>query len=327
MRFGKLHRAGLGAAVILASACGPKDTPPAQPSEIATIPTSSQVTFLWISRAQPLGVTLSKDHNFRVLSLPDGVVRRTIDVGDRPLDVIAISPDGRTIAVGDHKGRISAWDSGTGDTRLDLQLARYPGLAVFSHDGSTLAIAAQGDPVQLIDMATGRAATTLGGPIGGTSALAFSPDDRLVATGDGDAGVRVYDARTGQRIAENHEFLMVPLTVVFTSDGTTVISGGGDKVLHFIDASTGKTARKMERSAQPPAFVDVSPDGSAFTTVFMKAEDMTSPEHVVVRAITSGQQLADWLPPTMPVGGGWTRDGHMLVATATPDAIHLWRLR
>ena len=167
----------------------------------------------------------------------------------------------------------------------------------------------------------------LGRPIGGTNVLAFSRDDRLVATGDGDAVVRTYDANTGKPIAENHELLMVPLALDFTADGKSVVAGGGDRMLLFIDAATGTTTRRMDRTAQPAALLEMSPDGSALATAFMKAENMTQPEHILVYDTGSGRALVDWLPPQLPAGGGWTHEGHLLVAIAAPDALHLWRLR
>lgn len=304
-----------------------RDLVPEWPAEIAVLQTPSQVGWFAMAKTQPVAATLSRDQKLRILSFPDGAERRAIDIAGRDIDVFALAPDGRTVAIGDHKGRVSAWATDTGEPRLDLHLARYPGLAVFSHDGKLLAITAQGDPVQLLDVATGRPVAMLGHPIGGTSVLAFSRDDRLVATGDGDAVIRVYEAHTGRRVSENREFLMTPLAIDFTADGVSVIAGSGDRVLLFVDTATGKTTRRMERTAQPAAYVEVSPDGTSVTTGFMKAENMTQPEHVFILETKSGQRLLDWLPPNLPVGAGWTGDGRMLAAFASPDALHLWRLR
>lgn len=118
-------------------------------------------------------------------------------------------------------------------------------------------------------------------------AVAFSRDDRYVATADGDTAVRVYAANSGSRISQNMDSTMTPLVVDFTADGRSVIAGGGDKVLLFIDTATGKTVRRSSRLAQPPAVLEVSPDGAWIATVFMKAENLTQPEHAVVTPIAS----------------------------------------
>jgi WD40 repeat protein len=153
--------------------CARQAEAPAVPAEIAVLHTNSPVTTFAIAKTGALAATLSQDHKLRIVSMPDGAERRAIDLGDRAVDVFALSPDGLLVAIGDHTGAVSVWDTTTGQSRLELHLAHYPGLGVFSHNGALLAVAAQGDPVQLIDIASGRLAATLGAPTGGTMALAF----------------------------------------------------------------------------------------------------------------------------------------------------------
>ena len=296
------------------------------PAEISLIRTASPVGGLAMATTQPVAATLSLDRKLRILAWPGGTERHAIDLGDREIDVFAIAPDGRLVLVGDHKGRVNVWATDTGQSRLELQVRRYPGLAVFSRSGAMLALTSQGDPVQLIDLATGKAAATLGTPPEGTSVLAFSRDERLVATGDGDAAIRIHDARSGRPIAENREFLMTPLAIAFSADGRTVIAGSGDKALLFIDAATGKTAKRLARTPQPAALIDVSPDGTLLAVGLMKSENMSKPDHVFILSTDSGQQQVDWLPAVLPAGGGWTNDGRLLVAIPSPEGLHLWRL-
>ena len=201
---------------------------------------------------------------------------------------------------------------------FERRLSKYPGILTFSPDDRKLATAPQGDAVQILDATTGSPVTTLGSPVGGTLALAFSRDGRWVATGDGDTVVRIHDAATGKEVASNREFLMVPLTVAFSADSASVYAASGDKFVTIIDAATGKTTRKLDRTTQPMQALDVSPDGKSIATVFMKSEDMTQPDHVVVRALDTWQPRLDWLPPTMPVGGGWTSDGKSSSRSSPP---------
>jgi tricorn protease-like protein len=294
----------------------------AQPSE-TVIRTPARVAWLTVATARPLAVTLGVDHKMRVLSLPDGAEQRVIDLSADPVDVFSVSPDGRFALLGDHTGSVRVWATSTGLMQFERKLPHYPGIARFSHDGATLAIAAQGDPVELVDAATGARKQTLGRAIGGTAAVAFSRDDRYVATADGDTAVRVYAANTGTRISENLDSTMTPLAVDFTADGRTVVAAGGDKVLLFIDTATGRTTRRSARLPQPPAVLEVSPDGAWIATVLMKAENMMEAEHVIVTPIASGPPAVEWMPPRLPVGGGWTSDGRLLIAIALPDSLQL----
>jgi len=314
------------AGLVLAAGCA--TTPPEAklPAEIGIIHTATPAGAIVMATTKPVAVTAGQ-HKLTVISLPDGTERRAIDLGDRSGDALTIAPDGSSFAIGDHSGGITVWNTETGQVRFDFKLRRYPGLLVFSSDGTRLATAAQGDPVQVLDAMTGKLVATLGAPVGGTSALAFSRDDALIAAGDGDGAIRVYDAHTGTLISENRDLLMVPLAVAFTADGASVIAGSGDKVLTFIDARTGKSTRRWERTSQPVAAIEVSPDGKSVATVFMKAENMLEPDHSLIRELSSGAVQLDWLPRAMPIGGKWMSDGRLLVVLPGADGLHFWRLR
>jgi hypothetical protein len=54
---------------------------------------------------------------------------------------------------------------------------------------------------------------------------------------------------------------------------------------------------------------------------------LTEAAPVAVWDIGSGRQRGDWLPPTPAVGGGWTREGHLFVVTATAEAVHISRVQ
>lgn len=301
--------------------------PVAAPTEIASIPTSSRVLWFAMARTQPIAATVHEDGTLRLLSLPNGAERRVIDLGSRAIDVLAISPDGATVAVGDHTGGVTAWAAATGEVRLDRRLRRYPGVLVFSNDGTKLATAAQGDAIEVIDLTGGRDVTLRESPAGGTMALAFAPDDRFVATGDGDTAVRVYNTRTGRQEAANRDFRMVPLAVTFTHDGRSVIASSGDRTVTFIEAATGRAVLRMDRTAQPVAWLSASPDGTWLVTGFLKGDDVLQTDRIVVHRIATGEINVDWLPPSQPSGGGWTHDNRLLVAIASPQALHLWRLK
>jgi len=296
------------------------------PVDSGVLRVASPVSSLLFARTQPMAVARTEDRKLRVLSLPDGKEIRAIDYGDRRAVAFDLTADGSRVALGDWTGLVTLWATATGQVQFERRLSRYPGILTFSPDGRMLATAAQGDAVQILDVATGDSVTTLGSPIGGTLALAFSRDGRRVVTGDGDTVIRVHDTATGKEVSSNREFLMVPLAVAFSADGASVFAASGDKFVTVIDAATGKTARKLERTTQPVQALDVSPDGRSILTIFMKSEDMTQPDHAVVRSVDTWQPWIDWLPPAMPVGGGWTSDGKLLVALTGKDGLHFWRL-
>lgn len=302
---------------------------PAQqtPHEAITLLTPSPVRFFNLARSGDLATALCRDNQLRVWALPQGRLLRTIDLGDRPFEMTAMSDDGRLVLIADHNGGAAIWDTSSGQARWQTQLAHYPGVAAFSHDGRFLALAAQGDPVQIFDLAAKRKLYELEQTVGGAAAVAFSRDGALLAVAAADTAVRVYDARSGKPISRNGDFLLEPLAVDFSADGKQVVAAGADKVVVFIDAASGELVRRLEKTAEPVAYLEVSPGGDALATVFMKADNLTEPAPVIVWDLGSGRQQSAWLPPTLAIGGGWTREGHLFTATATPEAVHIWRVQ
>ena len=257
----------------------------------------------------------------------DGKLTRTTDLGRHRIDVTEMSDDGRWIVTGDHAGGVTIWNTATGEAHMSMKMPPYAGVAAFSHDSQRLALAAQGRPVVVLDLASRRKVAELEEAVGGTTAVAFSHDGALLATAHGDTTVAVHDAKTGRRIATNEDFLAEALGIDFTADGKQVIAAGADKVVAYIDAATGKSLRRLDRTAHPFWRLAVSRDGAQFATAFIDADNMLLPAPVVVWDTATGRKRSEWLPTGEPVGGAWTVDGRFLVATAEDGMIHVWQVQ
>jgi WD40 repeat protein len=266
-----------------------------------------------------------KDHKLRVWSLPDARLLRTFDLGGRKTAALAISDDGRWLLYGDYDGVVTVWDGATGQVGFEQRFDRYLLAAVFSHDSRLLAIAPGGRSVRIIDVSANRPLSDLDYTPTVTNGLAFSHDAELIGFGERD-GLRVYSVRTGKLVSQNTDFLSEPLAMDFTRDGKEAVAAGGDKVVVFSQTPTGKTLRRTERTAEVPIYLEVSPDGSQLAAVTLKADNLELPAPVIVWEIASLQQKINWVPPSGVLGATWTREGHFLVATSTPEAVHLWRL-
>lgn len=297
-----------------------------QPAEIATLATPAEARSFVLARTGRLAAAVCADGKLRLWSLPDGSLVRTIALGDRAIDLTAISASGYSVAVGDHAGGYTAWDTSTGAEQLSLQLPFYPTALAFSPDGAKLAIAPVGEPVAIYDLASRAKLVELQRPVGGTAAVAFSRDGSRIAAGDADTVVRIYDVRTGALLSAHTDFLLEPLAVAFTTDGAELVTGGADKVVAFLDVATGRPVRKSGKLDDPVAFLDVSPDGALVAATLMHADNLTMPGPVIVSETSSGRRVARWVPSTLALGGGWTDDGRLLIGTATDTAVHVWRV-
>jgi hypothetical protein len=127
---------GIVLTLLIAAGCAPPTPPLALPAETTALRTPSPVTSVALAKTQPLMATIGQDHMLRVVSLPDGAEQQKFDLTGRTIDMFALAPTGAIVLVGDHTGRVTIWDTGTGTIRFKFTLPRYPGVAVFSRDGA-----------------------------------------------------------------------------------------------------------------------------------------------------------------------------------------------
>ena len=299
----------------------------AQPKEIATLETPASPGWFVMAKTGRLVGAVCGDEKLRLWTLPEGRITRTIGLSGRSIDSITISEDGGLIAAGDHNGAYTVWNTATGAEQMNVQMMFYPSALAFSADGTRLAIAPMGEPVRIYDPASGKKLFELQRTIGGSGAVVFSRDGSRIATADSDTAVRIYDARNGEMLARNEDFVLEPFTAAFAADGRQLLAAGADKIIASLDAVTGKTLRKSDKAADPILYMEISPDGAFVVAVLIHADNINRPGRVVISEIDSGRNVQEWLPANPALGGGWTSDGHLLAATGSAKALHIWRLR
>jgi WD40 repeat protein/class 3 adenylate cyclase len=192
---------------------------------------------------------------------------------------VAFSPDGKMIAAGDTSGAIYIWAAKSGKlmrapikTAIDPALPPPPpgsgfpatlgimGLG-FSPDSQKLA-AGHDTNATVYSLPNGRPLYTVDvdGDYGHASAVAFSPDGSLLATGGGIGEVRFWDAETGARNGRslNANAGWVE-SLAFDPSGQIVVSSGSDGTTRLIDV-----AGRVILGASLPGIDNVHED-AAFT--------------------------------------------------------------
>ena len=127
---------------------------------------------------------------------------------------VALSPDGKHLAVGFRGGSANVWNIATGQKQFDLPghtgSVRY---MAYSPDGTRIATASVDGTARLWDAATGAEQFALTGHTGQVTGLAFSPDGARLATGSRDGTVLVYALRLEDLIKIAQSRLTRSLTI------------------------------------------------------------------------------------------------------------------
>ena len=153
-------------------------------------------------------------------------------------------------------------------TRSSIFTDHY-GCVLFSPDGRWLAVGEAKPQIRLVDQTTGRERIIPAPlPADGVSALAFSPDSRLLAAGcgAGDNDIHLWDLAAGTeavRFAGHSGWI---LDLAFSPDGQTLASASSDQTLRLWDVGRQAKQRRFQGNADEVWALSWSPDGQALVT-------------------------------------------------------------
>ncbi len=129
---------------------------------------------------------------------PPGPVRDRIMIHVDPVEAVAITPDGKTVATATGGPIVTLWNTSTHEARR-LRDPSGPCRAVaVSPDGHMLATGGDGKVVTLWDLGSGQVRATLAGHEGPITCVAFARDGKTLASGSRDSSVTLWDVATRQ---------------------------------------------------------------------------------------------------------------------------------
>lgn len=183
--------------------------------------------------------------------------------GPKRNPVIALSPDGKTLATGSWDGTIKLHDVEKGIERHQLQAGVGPEMAqvsaqiwwpklLFSPDGKTLASHRANEGIHLWDVAQGRKKTTLPSH---ADYLSFSPTSNFLAVAEnyhGDpwvAKLTIWEVATGKKVASFTEKGQEILSVTFSPQGKSValaLNGREGNFVKLRDIASGKETASIK---------------------------------------------------------------------------------
>src|SRR6185437_2241407 len=175
---------------------------------------------------------------------------------------VAVAPDGARFVTSPGPNRATIWRSATLAPTASL---RGPVDAVesfaWSHDGRLVAAVGDSKRGVVWDVATGRVVRLLA-PLGshGGAAVAFSPDDRLLATAGVDGALRLFSTASGRELAVLRHDTTTLQDLDFSPDGRLVAATGlGGRIVVWDVA--GRSLDQVVEHGPPMLTIRFSPDG------------------------------------------------------------------
>ena len=178
-----------------------------------------------------------EDGDVKIWDAASGRWLGSFHVDDRLLENMALSPDGKILAIVGHAEVATLWYLASQRclARLGPIHLAVSGVA-FSHDGTRVATGGSDRIVRLWEARTGRPMHEFAGHLDGIQSVAFAPDDRTLISAGGDRTVRLWDvaARRSLGVHSGHGNRVWGVSV--SPDGQTIASAAGDGTVKLWDS-------------------------------------------------------------------------------------------
>ncbi len=157
--------------------------------------------------------------------------------------------------------------------------------------------------------------------LGGIFSVAFSPDGKLLATGDTNGGVHLYQVADGKQLLIYKGHTGCVWSVSFSPDGDILASGGNDNTVKLWDIRDSKCRKTLHGHSSVVLSVAFSPDGN---TLASSSGDQT----VKLWDVCSGQLLRNlhghinWVLSIV-----FSPNSYTLASCSDDNTVKLWDVR
>ena len=159
------------------------------------------------------------------------------------------SPDGSRLATAGNDRTLCIWD--TQDLDRPLLVKRQPEAIIhlaFSHNGSRVATVGFDSWLRIYDIESGEQLAKLDCACPDNHAVAYSPDDSLIAAGGRCGNVRVWETGNDSQTTQFKAHRQRIRTIEFTSDNK-IVSAGDDQVVRVTDPANTQLSRSLPRQS------------------------------------------------------------------------------
>ncbi|KAF7712757.1 Uncharacterized protein PECH_007330 [Penicillium ucsense] len=159
----------------------------------------------------------------------------------------------------------------------------------------------------------------LRGHLRGVSAVQFSPDCSMIASGGADAAVKVWDTSSGRLIYTFEGHLAGISTIAWSPDGQWIASGSDDKTIRFWNVNTGRAHTKIFEGHHNYVYqIAFAPKGNILVSG-------SYDEAVFVWDVRRARVMRSLPAHSDPVAGiDVVHDGTLIVSCALDGLVRVW---
>jgi WD40 repeat protein len=158
------------------------------------------------------------------------VVRRLGSPNDDHAVSVSTSKDFHTFVSGHGDGTVRVWDVASGRQKYRQKIRDGVVQCVAFSPATDRFAAGTANSAEIWDASAGRRVLSVGAPLYNVSALSFSPDGNLLATGVQDGAIHIWDANTGQRVGVLRTLGSLVYDIAFSPDGRIIVAGTSDGI-------------------------------------------------------------------------------------------------
>jgi WD40 repeat protein len=233
---------------------------------------------------------------------------------------LAYTPDGSTLVSTGKDSMINLWN-GRNYKYISTFLEHFNSILnlAITPDGSTLVTGGL-DGIRLWDLKYRRPTYTLAGVGNPSYALAMHPDGFIVASGDREGKVSLWNLRTAKLISEFTPHQKEINGLIFTPDGSKLITSSAETTIKIWDRATGELIREFVGHRDRLRTIALSPDGQTLAS--------GGNDGVRIWDVNTGDLLAivpstnDWIQSL-----AFSPDSTMLAVGSFNSEITIWQAR